>query len=107
REALAAAARIVGDRLLRATARIATAPRAGALGPARAAVMRCRVALDDRALLVIGARSLAPYTDALSRRQLAVRLPRPLGLAVEAALEAFARAPAEQAPSWRAFGAAY
>lgn len=107
REGLAAAAQIVGDRLLRAAARIVAPPRAGALGPARAAIVRCRVALDDRALLVIGARAIAPHTDALARRQLAVRLPRPLGLAVEVALEAFARVPVEQAPSWRALVAVH
>ncbi len=106
-EALAAAARIVGDRLPRAAARMASPPRAGGRGPARAAGLRCRLSRDDRALLVIGARSLAPHTDALSRRQLAVRLPRPLGLAILAALEAFARSPVEQAPSWRALSARF
>jgi len=36
-----------------------------------------------------------------------MRLPRPLGLAVANALEAFARAPVAQALSSRALGAAY
>ncbi len=105
--ALSAAAQVVGARLTRAAARIGVSPRAGALGPVRAAITRCRVSLDDRALLVIGARALAPHAAALARRQLAVRLPRPLGLAVADALESFARAPLDQAPAWRALGAAY
>jgi hypothetical protein len=114
-EAPAAAVRVAGARLARAAARIGTPPRAGALGPVRAAIGRCRAAvselhdargLDDRVLLAIGARAIAPHTDALARRQLAVRLPRPVGLAVAEALEAFARAPVEQAPGWRALGAA-
>ncbi|HSK04620.1 MAG TPA: hypothetical protein VK932_25385, partial [Kofleriaceae bacterium] len=64
-------------------------------------------ALEDRALLVVGARAIAPYASALARRQLAVRLPRPLGLAAADALAAFARTPIEQAPAWRALAAAY
>ncbi len=115
-EALAAAVRIVGARLGRAAARIATPPRAGALGPARAAIARCRIAvsalqggrtLDDRALLAIGARAIAPHACALAQRQLAMRLPRPLGLAAADALAAFARTPVEQAPAWRALAAPY
>jgi SWI/SNF-related matrix-associated actin-dependent regulator 1 of chromatin subfamily A len=106
-EAIAAAARVVGARLVRAAARIAAAPRSGALGPARAVIARCRIPLDDRALLVIGARAIAPHAGPLSRRQLAVRLPRPLGLAVADALAAFAYAPVEQSPSWRALSATF
>jgi hypothetical protein len=104
-QALAAAARIVGDRLTRAASRIGLPPRAGALGPVRAAIARCRVSLDDRALPVIGARAIAPHADLLARRQFAARLPRPLGLAVAAALAAFAAAPVAQAPAWRALAA--
>jgi len=100
--ALAGATRIVGERLPRAVARIGLPPRAGALGPVRAAIARCRVSLDDHALPVIGARSIAPYADLLARRQLAARLPRPLGLAVADALAAFAAAPSAQAPTWQA-----
>lgn len=110
-DALAAAARVVdgpsGERLRRAAARIGGPPRAGALGPVRAAIARCRVALDDRALLEIGARAIAPHVDALARRRLAVRLPRPAGLAVAGALAAFAGAPIEQVPAWRALAAPY
>jgi hypothetical protein len=115
-EALAAAVRVVGARLARAAARIGGPPRVGALGPVRAAIARCKAAvaelqgggpLDDRALLAIGARAIAPHACALARRQLAVRLPRPLGLAAADALAAFAQAPIAQAPAWRALAATY
>ena len=99
-EAYAAVVRVVGDRLHAAVARIAIPPRAGALGPVRAAIERCRVDLDDRALLLIGARAIAPHTSALTRLQIAHRLPRPLGLAVLAELAAWART--ADAPSWPA-----
>lgn len=110
-DAVVAAARAMGAPagtwLQRAAARIGVAPRAGALGPVRAAIGRCRVTLDERALLEIGARAIAPHVDALARRRLAVRLPRPIGLAVAAALAAFSGAPLDQAPAWRALAAAY
>ncbi|MGN6104290.1 MAG: hypothetical protein ACTHU0_04235 [Kofleriaceae bacterium] len=104
--ALAAAVRAVGAPLDAAASRISAPPRAGALGPARAAIARCRVALDDRALVRIGARAIAPHVHALARRQLAVRLARPLGLVVLDELAAHARDPVDQAPSWAALGVA-
>jgi hypothetical protein len=103
--AVAAAARIVGDRLIAAAARIHVAPRAGALGPARAAIARCRVALGDRALVRIGARAIAPHVDALARLQVMHRLPRPLGLIVGGELAAAAHLAAADAPRWDALGA--
>jgi hypothetical protein len=103
--AVAAAARIVGDRLATAAARIAAPPRAGALGPTRAAIARCRVTLDDRALLVIGARAAAPHLDALTRRRIVHRLPRPLGLVIAGELEAAARTALADAPRWYALAA--
>lgn len=103
--AVAAAARIVGDRLIAAAARITAAPRAGALGPVRAAIARCRVMLDDHALVRIGARAVAPYVDPLARRQVVHRLPRPLGLVVGDELEASARLTASEAPRWAALAA--
>jgi hypothetical protein len=106
-EALRGAAAVVGERLLRAVGRIAAAPRAGALGPVRAAIARCRVALDERALVVIGARAIAPHTDALARRQIAVRLPSAVGMAVAEAMERAAGAGIDQAPAWRALAAPY
>ena len=75
--AIAGAAAIVGDRVLAAADRIAGDP--ARLGPRRAAIARCQVTLDDRALFTIGARTIAPRLDALTRRQLAHRVPRSLG----------------------------
>jgi len=103
--AVAAAARIVGDRLIAAAARITLAPRAGALGPVRAAIARCRVTLDDRALVRIGARAIAPYVDPHARRQIVHRLPRPLGLIVGDELAAAAHVPTSDVPRWDALAA--
>jgi hypothetical protein len=100
--ALEAAARIVGARLTAAAVRILAPPRAGALGTVRAAIARCRVTLDDRALVRIGARAIGAHVPALARRQLVHRLPRGLGLVVEAEL---ATAELADAPRWDALGA--
>ena len=75
--AIAGAAAIIGDRVLAAADRIAVDP--ARLGPRRAAIARCQVTLDDHALFTIGVRTVAPRLDALTRRQLAHRLPRSLG----------------------------
>jgi hypothetical protein len=74
------------------------APRRDELGPARAVIGRCRGG-DPH---LVGARAIAPYGCALAARQIAVRLTRPLGLAVEAELLAHARDPIEHAPRWAA-----
>jgi hypothetical protein len=103
--AVAAAARIAGDRLIEAAARIAVAPRAGALGLTRAAIVRCRVALDDRAFARVGARAIAPHLDPLARLQIVHRLPRPLGLVVRDELEAARGVAAADAPRWDALAA--
>jgi hypothetical protein len=103
--AIAAAAERVGDRLLAAAARIAVAPRVGALGPVRAAIERCRVALDGAALHRIGARATSPHLDALARRQIMHRLPRGLGQIVGDELATFARAALGDAPRWPALSA--
>lgn len=103
--AVAAAARIVGERLLQAAARIGVAPRAGALGPTRAAIARCRVTLDDRALVRIGARAVAPYVDPLARLQIMHRLPRPLGLIIGDELMTSAHLAVADAPPWAALAA--
>jgi hypothetical protein len=100
--AVSAAVRLVGDRLTAAAARIALAPRAGALGPVRAAIERCRVELDDRALLRIGARAVAPHTDALARLRIVHRLPRSLGLIAARELAGAVHRPVADAPTWDA-----
>jgi hypothetical protein len=89
-----------------ATERIGRPPRAGALGPARASIARCRgVAIDEAGLVRIGARAIAPYFDAFTGRQLIVRLPRPLGLVVAEELAAAASVPIDQCPTWTALAA--
>ena len=85
--------------------RIAQAPRAGKLGQRRAAIARCKVELDDNALVTIGARTLAPHTDAFVRRQLALRLPRTRGLAILFELERSAGDAIEASPAWDALAA--
>ena len=107
-DALQAIARSLGtegDRIVAAVRRIGTPPRAGALGSTRDAIARCRGDASPDLLILIGARAIAPHTDPLSRRQLAVRLPRPRGLAVLAELVRHAADPIERAPSWDALGA--
>jgi hypothetical protein len=101
-EAIAAAAERAGDRLIAAAARIARAPRVGALGSVRAAIERCRVVLDGAALHRIGARAIAPRMDALARRQVMHRLPRPLGQIVGGELVTFAHATLADVPRWSA-----
>jgi hypothetical protein len=101
----AAAAR--GQRLARAHARIALPPRRDGLGPKRAALERCRgVSLDDErsALLVIGARSLAPHlaVDPVAALQLTRRLPSTDGIRIAAVLAAHAADPVAHAPTWTA-----
>ncbi|MDQ3341097.1 MAG: hypothetical protein M4D80_38560 [Myxococcota bacterium] len=85
-------------------ARIAQPPRAGNLGQRRAAIARCKVALDDEALVIIGARALAPHTDAFVRRHLVLRLPRTRGLAVLFELAQWASDLAAS-PTWAAITA--
>lgn len=94
-----------GDRVIGAVRRITAPPRAGALGPTRDAIGRCRGDAGSDLLLVIGARTIAPYTDPLLRRQLAVRLPRPRGLLVLGELRARAGDPIARAPAWEALSA--
>lgn len=103
---LAAIAKTVPT-LTAASIRIERPPRFGALGPARAAIARCRDASVGRTegLLAIGARALAPHTDTLARRQLAVRLPRPLGLMLRDELERHGSTSTDQVPTWSALGA--
>ena len=104
-EAFEVAARVLGSNLMTAAGRIDEPPRAGALGPVRAAITRCRVELGPIAVVRIGARTIAPHVHALARRQLAVRLPRSLGLVVHGELVAHARTAVDQCPTWLALAA--
>ena len=104
-QAVTQTARIVGDVLLAAAARVRLAPRGGALGPVRAAIARCKVDLADHGLAAIAARAIAPHVDGFSARQLAVRLPRPVGLVVARELRDHRRAALDQVPTWAALGA--
>jgi hypothetical protein len=101
---IATAAASLGPAFAIAQARIVTPPRAGALGPQRAALERCRdqVSFDSDARVIIGARTIAPFVPALARRALALRIARPLGERVFAALEQLARADPARGPSWPA-----
>jgi len=88
-------------RLGDAPARIQRAPRKGQLGSQRAAIARCTgVAMDELAHVRIGARALASRLSVQSAWQVAVRLPRPVGLVVHRELVAH-RADAD-APAWAA-----
>jgi len=92
-----------------AIARIGKPPRAGELGPQRAAIARCRdVSLDDDfSFVIVACRALAPHLAAnqLARMQLILRLPRPVGLVVARELAAHAATSFDQCPSWSALDA--
>jgi len=90
--------------LVPARVRIALPPRAGALGPQRAALQRCldQAPFDGDARVIIGARTAAPHVPVLAARALALRLPRPLGVRLLAAFADFARL---SGPSWIALAA--
>ena len=100
--AVGAPTRYVGAHVMK---RIGEPPRAGNLGPRRAAIARCKVELDDQALAIIGARTIAPHTDAIVRRQLVLRLPRTRGLEVLFELARAAEDPIEASPTWAALAA--
>ena len=95
--------------LAAACARIAKPPRAGQLGPQRAALARCRdVSLDDEfAFVRVAGRALAPHlaADQLARLQLIRSLPRALGVVVERELRAHAATSFDQCPAWAALDA--
>jgi hypothetical protein len=69
----------LGGRLAVSAARIAKPPRAGKLGDRRAAIARCEGERDEEMYVLIGARTIAPYTDRIVRRQIALRFPRTRG----------------------------
>ncbi len=92
--------------LREAAARIAQPPRLGALGTARAALVRCRGAtLDDEAsLLAIAGRALAPHlaSQPLAILALTRRLPYAQGSLLERELVAHAATSLAEAPTWEA-----
>jgi hypothetical protein len=92
-----------------ALARIREAPRAGNLGPKRAAIARCReVSLDDELAFVrVASRALAPHlaADQLAKRELILSLPRPLGIVVAREVAFHAATSFDQCPSWAALAA--
>jgi hypothetical protein len=94
---------VVGARLAQAIERIGRAPRAGQLGDRRAMIERAKVTLDERALVRLGARAVAPHLATLDRARLVLRLPRALGLVIADELRAFATA--ERGPAWPALRA--
>lgn len=106
----ATAASKLGEPLRAAIARIGRPPRAGQLGPHRAAIERARdLSLDDDLVLVrLGSRALAPHIAAnrLAQLQLTRALPRPLGIVVERELLAHSSTLLANAPAWSALVAA-
>lgn len=92
--------------LASAMVRIAKPPRAGGLGPKRAAIARCRdVSLEDELAFVrVACRALAPHLalDPLARLQLIRRLPRTVGIVVQRELAAHAATSLDQCPTWAA-----
>ena len=95
--------------LAAAVDRIAKPPRAGELGPKRAAIERCSdISLDDDLAFVrVACRALAPHlaADQLVLVQLIRSLPRVLGLVVARELALHARASIDRSPSWAALSA--
>lgn len=86
--------------------RIAKPPRIGRLGPARAAIARCRdVTLDDDLAFVrVGSRALAPHlaTDQLAFLRLTRSMPRAIASVVVHEVRAHAATSFDQCPAWDA-----
>ncbi len=96
---------VFGERLRVAAARVMLPPRIGELGARRKAIERARVEPEPIALLVIGARAIAPHLDPLAARQLVHRFDRVRGVVLARELRVHARDPVAEAPSWHALGA--
>ena len=92
--------------LAKAAARITKPPRAGQLGPQRAAIERCRdiVLTDELALVRVASRALATHlwADQLALLQLTRRLPRAIGIVVEREVAAHRATSFDQCPAWAA-----
>lgn len=102
----AAAASSLSAQLRDAATRITRAPRVNALGPHRAALVRCRgAALDDATtLLAIAGRALAPHfaTEPFTRLHLTRRLSYADGIVIERELVAGAATSLDRVPAWAA-----
>jgi hypothetical protein len=92
---------VLGSAFEVAQRRVAEPPRKGALGTQRQALERCAglAASSADARAIIGARTVAAHVPPLARVALALRLAKPLGERILAALVEHARKPA---PSWAA-----
>ena len=92
--------------LAAAADRIARPPRAGRLGPTRAAALRCRdVSLDDDLAFVrVGSRALAPHlaTDQLAFLRLTRSMPRAIASVVVHEVRAHAATSLDHCPAWDA-----
>lgn len=86
-----------------ASARILRPPRAGQLGPTRAAIERCHVHRGD--LVAIGANAVAPHLSPIVRRQIAARLPYDVGVKLWQAFEVGGIAALDRCPTWTALTA--
>lgn len=91
------------DAVRDAGARIALPPRAGHLGPVRAAIERCQLFQGD--LLCIGANAAAPHLSPVVRRQIVSRMPCETGGKLWHAFETGAGAPLDRCPLWIALTA--
>jgi hypothetical protein len=95
---------VMGSDLREALERIRQPPRAGQLGPIRAAIERCEAQRTDQQIRVveIGANAAAPHLSPIVRRQVVARLPRVVGLGVARAFAAGAVMGLDRSPSWMA-----
>lgn len=98
----------IGGLLRASLARVWPFFRKDLMGSLREMTRRCAdTPLEQRGLIRIGARTIAPYLAAElgAGEQLVHRLPRELGLVLRGELRAFAATPLAASPTWRAIAA--